>query len=150
MNTFIKNIVDYLLSLICKGLNCNKELYKIKQSIQISSTKLTLKGDNKMIVQFQTDQHAVWSIQFLNDDGVPVNVPLFTLESLNSAIVAERLPDGENFLFNVKISSATEAVGEVRATGKTASGIDIPISIAVTTIPDEAERATSTVVINEN
>jgi len=79
-----------------------------------------------------------------------VNVALFTVESLTQDIQVERLPDGENFVFNVKITATAATAGEVRAIGKTASGIDIPISIAVTTIPDEAESATSTVVINEN
>lgn len=105
-----------------------------------------------MIAQFQVDQHAIWEIGFLNDNGAPVKVALFEFASLNPDITVEDVtgdlaPDN---LYRLKISASVPTVGEIQANGKTASGIDLPISLAVTTIPDEAESVSSVVRIEEN
>lgn len=149
MNKFIKQIIDYLLALICKGLDCKK--INVIQSIQVQSTKIKLKGENTMIAQFQVDQHAIWEIGFLNDDGVPVKVALFEFASLNPDITVEEIQqDSPDNLYRLKISASIPTVGEIQANGKTGSGIDLPISLAVTTIPDEAESVSSVVRIEEN
>jgi len=129
-----------------------KKKIRVRQTLKFNNSQ-TIKnfvGENIM-TQFQLDQHAIWSLNFLNDNQMPVEVASFSAVSNVEGIVVEVLPyNPETFTYSVKISATAVTAGAVEAMGVTASGVQIPIQLAVTTIPDEAESVTSSVVINEN
>lgn len=122
--------------------------YKVKQELNFKNIKII--GVIKM-TQFQLDQSAIWKLQFLNDNGVPVEVADFQAVSSVEGLTVEILPvDPETWTYSTKISATEVTAGSIDAKGITASGNEIPTQLAVSTIPDEAESVTSVVEIIEN
>jgi hypothetical protein len=141
-------IIFFILGIILINYIHGKK-YKVSQTLIFNNT-IKIKGELKM-TQFQIDQSAIWKLQFLNDNDVAVEVASFEAVSSVEGLTVEILAvDTDTWTYSVKISATEVVAGSIDAKGVTASGVELPVQLAVSTIPDEAESVTSVVEIVEN